>query len=257
MTIDPQGFRRIAFHLDRPDVLSRYTVRLEGDKATYPLLLSNGNQVQQGDAPGGRHWALWEDPFPKPSYLFALVAGDLGAVHDTYTTLSGRVVALGIYSDKENTGKLAHAMYSIKESMRWDEATFGLECDLDTYNIVATNDFNMGAMENKGLNIFNSAYVLADSATATDTDYENILGACSRTHPSPICCQCTSTDRRLSMKSRRARRRHRPRVLPQLDRKPRHLPGLVPADAQGGADGLPRPVVLCGRDQVGANPTLP
>jgi len=177
---EAMGFRRIAYHLDRPDVLTKYKVRLEADKAAFPLLLSNGNMIESGPvvdgAKQGRHYAIWEDPFPKPSYLFALVAGDLGAIHSTYTTKSGRVVKLGIFSDKENAGKLEHAMYSIKESLKWDEDTFGLECDLDVYNIVATNDFNMGAMENKGLNIFNSAYVLADPATATDVDYERILG---------------------------------------------------------------------------------
>lgn len=173
---EAMGFRRIAFHLDRPDILTIYTVRLEGDKALYPILLSNGNMVAAGDLGGNKHYTVWEDPFPKPSYLFALVAGDLGSIHDEYTTASGRRVKLGIFSDKENAGKLGHAMYSIKESMRWDEEVFGLECDLDVYNIVATNDFNMGAMENKGLNIFNSAYVLADSLTATDNDYERILG---------------------------------------------------------------------------------
>jgi aminopeptidase N len=170
------GFRRIAYHLDRPDILTKYIVRLEADKSKYPVLLSNGNKLDSGDLPNGRHWSLWQDPFPKPSYLFALVAGDLGGIQDEYITTSGRKVQLGIFSDKANCNKLAHAMYSIKESMKWDEQTFGLECDLDVYNIVATNDFNMGAMENKGLNIFNSAYVLADSKTATDGDYERILG---------------------------------------------------------------------------------
>ena len=175
---EAMGFRRITYHLDRPDVLTKYSVRLEADKAVFPVLLSNGNQIDGGEVPSkpGRHFAVWEDPFLKPSYLFALVAGDLGGIHDTYTTTSGRVVKLGIFSDKENAGKLDHAMYSLKQSMKWDEDTFGLECDLDIYNVVATNDFNMGAMENKGLNIFNSAYVLADPLTATDTDYERILG---------------------------------------------------------------------------------
>lgn len=173
---EAMGFRRITYHQDRPDVLSKYKVRLEGDEAAYPLLLSNGNNIDGGKLQDGRHWALWEDPFPKPSYLFALVAGSLGSIHSEYTTTSGRKVALGIFSDKENVAKLDHAMYSLKESMKWDEDTFGLECDLDVYNVVATNDFNMGAMENKGLNIFNSAYVLADPKTATDTDYERILG---------------------------------------------------------------------------------
>lgn len=176
---EAMGFRRITYHYDRPDVLSVYTVRMEGSKETYPLLLSNGNKVDEGEvagSDGSRHWAVWEDPFPKPSYLFALVAGDLGSIHSTYTTTTGRVVQLGIYSDKENADKLDFAMYSLKESMQWDEDTFNLECDLDVYNIVATNDFNMGAMENKGLNVFNSAYVLADPSTATDVDYERILG---------------------------------------------------------------------------------
>jgi len=176
---EAMGFRRITYHLDRPDVLTRYRVRLEADKSAYPVLLSNGNQLEAGDAGAagsGRHFAVWEDPFLKPSYLFALVAGDLGSIHSTYTTRSGRVVSLGIFSDKGNAAKLGHAMYSIKEAMRWDEETFGLECDLDVYNIVATDDFNMGAMENKGLNSFNSAYVLADPTTATDMDYERILG---------------------------------------------------------------------------------
>lgn len=144
---EAMGFRRITFHLDRPDVLSIYTVRLEADKAEYPLLLGNGNQIEHGDiSDTSKHYVVWNDPFPKPSYLFALVAGDLGSIHSTYTTTSGRVVKLGIYSDKENIGQLDHAMYSLKESMRWDEDTFGLECDLDIYNVVATNDFNMGAM---------------------------------------------------------------------------------------------------------------
>ena len=173
---EAEGFRRITYHLDRPDILSKYTVRLESDKTTYPQLLSNGNMVDKGDLEGGRHFTVWEDPFPKPSYLFAVVGGDLGSIHGTYTTSSGRDVSLGIYCEKKDQEKLDHALYSIKKSMKWDEETFGLECDLDVYNIVATDDFNMGAMENKGLNIFNSAYVLANPSTATDADYENILG---------------------------------------------------------------------------------
>lgn len=144
---EAMGYRRITYSLDRPDVLSVYRVRLEADRAKYPILLSNGNLVDQGVVEGtNKHWAVWEDPFPKPSYLFALVAGDLGFIRDTYTTKSGRTVQLGIYSDKENVDKLDHAMYSLKESMKWDEETFNLECDLDVYNVVATNDFNMGAM---------------------------------------------------------------------------------------------------------------
>jgi len=143
---EAMGFRRITYHLDRPDVLTKYRVRLEADKDIFPVLLSNGNQVDAGPVPNDprRHFAVWEDPFLKPSYLFALVAGDLGSIHSTYTTTSGREVKLGIFSDKENSGKLDHAMYSLKQSMKWDEDTFGLECDLDVYNIVATNDFNMG-----------------------------------------------------------------------------------------------------------------
>jgi aminopeptidase N len=144
---EAMGFRRITYFLDRPDILSVYTVRLEGDKTKYPLLLSNGNKIASGDvSSSNRHYAVWQDPFPKPSYLFALIAGDLASIHDTYLTMSGRTVQLGIYSDKENGDKLDHAMYSLKESMKWDEDTFGLECDLDIYNVVATNDFNMGAM---------------------------------------------------------------------------------------------------------------
>lgn len=143
---EAMGFRRITFSLDRPDVLSRYKVRLEGNKSKYPLLLSNGNLVEAGDVDATHHYAVWEDPFPKPSYLFAIVAGDLGSIHGTYTTTSGRVVKLGIYSDKQNAVKLDHAMYCLKESMKWDEDTFGLECDLDVYNVVATDSFNMGAM---------------------------------------------------------------------------------------------------------------
>jgi aminopeptidase N len=144
---EAMGFRRITYYLDRPDVLSVYKVRLEGDKTKYPILLSNGNRLEAGEVAGtNRHWTLWEDPFPKPSYLFALVAGDLASIHDTYTTTSGRVVQLGIYADHENRDQLDHAMYSLKASMKWDEDTFGLECDLDIYNVVATNYFNMGAM---------------------------------------------------------------------------------------------------------------
>ena len=176
---EAMGFRRITYHLDRPDILSKYTVRLQANKTKYPVLLSNGNQIETGDYDNNgeiMHYSVWEDPFPKPCYLFAVVAGDLGSIHSTYTTTSGRIVKLGIYSDKENANQLEHAMYSIKASMKWDEDTFGLECDLDIYNIVATNDFNMGAMENKGLNIFNSALALADSKTATDLDFERILG---------------------------------------------------------------------------------
>jgi aminopeptidase N len=154
---EAMGFRRITFSLDRPDVLATYTVRLEADKELYPLLLSNGNKIDSGDITGSdsnKHYAVWHDPFPKPSYLFALVAGQLAGIEDTYTTTSGRVVKLGIYSEPMHINKLQHAMYSLKESMKWDEDTFGLECDLDIYNVVATDDFNMGAMYVKLIPLF-------------------------------------------------------------------------------------------------------
>src|SRR6478735_8836503 len=171
---EAEGFRRITFFPDRPDVLSTYKVRMEGPKDRFPVLLSNGNEVATGEADDGAHWAEWHDPWPKPSYLFALVAGDLVANRDSFTTMSGRKVDLGIWvrdGDLERTG---HAMESLKHSMKWDEDTFGREYDLDTFNIVAVSDFNMGAMENKGLNIFNTKYILADTETATDGDYDAI-----------------------------------------------------------------------------------
>ncbi len=172
---EAEGFRRITYFYDRPDVMARYRVRIEAPKATCPVLLSNGNFVEGGDVAGtDRHFAMWEDPHPKPSYLFALVAGDLAGVHDSFTTLSGRKVQLGIYVEKGKADRCAWAMESLKASMRWDETTFGREYDLDVFNIVAVSDFNMGAMENKGLNVFNDKYILALPATATDTDYINI-----------------------------------------------------------------------------------
>ncbi|RFA28275.1 aminopeptidase N [Alkalilimnicola ehrlichii] len=171
---EAEGFRRITYFPDRPDVMSRYTTTVIADKARYPVLLSNGNPVERGDYDDGRHWVRWEDPFPKPSYLFALVAGDLACRRDTYVTTSGREVTLEIYTEHENIDKTAHAMASLKRSMRWDEEAYGLEYDLDIYMIVAVGDFNMGAMENKGLNIFNTQYVLASPDTATDTDFENV-----------------------------------------------------------------------------------
>ena len=171
---EAEGFRRITFFPDRPDVLSKYTVRMEGDAKAYPILLSNGNRVAQGEGENGRHWAEWEDPFPKPSYLFALVAGDLQANRDTFTTMSGRKVDLFIWVREADLPKTQHAMDSLKLSMAWDEKVYGREYDLDLFNIVAVSDFNMGAMENKSLNIFNSAYVLADQDTATDADFDNI-----------------------------------------------------------------------------------
>ncbi|HEX2802384.1 MAG TPA: aminopeptidase N, partial [Sphingomicrobium sp.] len=171
---EAEGFRRITFFPDRPDVLSKYRVRMEADRAKFPILLTNGNPVAEGDSGDGRHWAEWEDPFPKPSYLFALVAGDLKANRDSFTTMSGRKVDLAVWVREADLPKTAHAMESLKQAMQWDEEVYGREYDLDLFNIVAVSDFNMGAMENKGLNIFNSAYVLADPDTATDRDFDNI-----------------------------------------------------------------------------------
>ena len=171
---EAEGFRRITYYLDRPDVMARFTARIEADRAKYPVLLSNGNRVGAGELPDGRHWVQWEDPFPKPCYLFALVAGDLRCHHGTFKTASGRDVALEIWVEAENLDKCEHALASLQAAMQWDEETYGLEYDLDVYMIVAVNDFNMGAMENKGLNIFNSKYVLAKPSTATDDDYEGI-----------------------------------------------------------------------------------
>jgi aminopeptidase N len=173
---ESEGFRRITFHPDRPDVLSRYKVRMSADKARFPILLANGNLVASGDGENATHWAEWEDPFPKPSYLFAMVAGDLAANRDRFTTMSGREVELAIWVRERDLPKTAHAMASLKAAMRWDEEVYGREYDLDLFNIVAVDDFNFGAMENKGLNIFNSRYILADQDTATDADFDNIAG---------------------------------------------------------------------------------
>uniref|UniRef100_A0A0D3BW05 Peptidase M1 leukotriene A4 hydrolase/aminopeptidase C-terminal domain-containing protein n=1 Tax=Brassica oleracea var. oleracea TaxID=109376 RepID=A0A0D3BW05_BRAOL len=210
---EAEGFRKITFYQDRPDIMAKYTCRVEADKSLYPVLLSNGNLISQGDIEGGRHFALWEDPFKKPCYLFALVAGQLASRDDTFTTRSGREVSLKIWTPAEDLPKTAHAMYSLKAAMKWDEDVFGLEYDLDLFNIVAVPDFNMyeqivdfigikelmllclllfllariinlidfwsifrGAMENKSLNIFNSKLVLASPETATDADYAAILG---------------------------------------------------------------------------------
>ncbi|RJF94304.1 aminopeptidase N [Sphingomonas cavernae] len=173
---EAEGFRRITFFPDRPDVLSRYSVRMEADKTRYPVLLANGDPVGAGELPDGRQWAEWHDPFPKPSYLFALVAGDLVANRDSFTTMSGRKVDLGIWVRKADLPKTDHAMTALKLSMAWDENSYGREYDLDVFNIVAVADFNFGAMENKGLNIFNSRYILADPDTATDADYDAIAG---------------------------------------------------------------------------------
>ncbi|MEP9388805.1 aminopeptidase N [Mesorhizobium sp. KR9-304] len=171
---EAEGFRRITYFLDRPDILSVYTVRVEAPKNAAPLLLSNGNRQETGDLADGWHYAVWHDPFPKPSYLFALVAGDLGVVTDSFVTASGRKVDLGVYVEHGKERFATYAMDALKRSMRWDEEAFGREYDLDIFNIVAVSDFNMGAMENKGLNIFNDKYVLADDETATDADFANI-----------------------------------------------------------------------------------
>ncbi|TAN02513.1 MAG: aminopeptidase N, partial [Rhizobiaceae bacterium] len=171
---EAEGFRRITYFLDRPDILSVFHVRIEASKAEAPLLLSNGNPGKSGDLAAGWHFAEWHDPFPKPSYLFALVAGDLGSIHDEFVTLSGRKVKLGIFVEHGKEKRAAYAMDALKRAMRWDEEVFGREYDLDVFNIVAVSDFNMGAMENKGLNVFNDKYVLADEETATDSDYAGI-----------------------------------------------------------------------------------
>ncbi|WP_118857878.1 aminopeptidase N [Sphingomonas mesophila] len=173
---EAEGFRRITFHPDRPDVLSVYRVRMTADKARYPVLLANGNPVAAGELEDGRHWAEWHDPFPKPSYLFALVAGNLAVLRDSFTTMSGREVELGIWVREDDLPKTRHAMASLKQAMAWDEKAYGREYDLDRFNIVAVDDFNFGAMENKGLNIFNSRYVLADTDTATDSDFDSVAG---------------------------------------------------------------------------------
>jgi aminopeptidase N len=171
---EAEGFRKITYFPDRPDVLARYSCRIEADRAAYPRLLSNGNLIEQGDLPAGRHYALWRDPFPKPCYLFALVAGELDELADSFVTMSGRTVELRIYVDPGMASRAAYAMDALKRSMTWDEEAFGREYDLDLFMIVAVRDFNFGAMENKGLNIFNSSLLLADAATATDFDYERI-----------------------------------------------------------------------------------
>lgn len=173
---EAEGFRKITYYLDRPDILAKYTTRIEGDELSCPVLLSNGNKIEEGRLDNGRHYAVWEDPFPKPSYLFALVAGDLKYIEDTFVTQSGRDICLRIYVEERNITKCEHAMRSLKKSMKWDEDVFGLEYDLDIFMIVAVDDFNMGAMENKGLNVFNSKYVLALPETATDNDYLGIEG---------------------------------------------------------------------------------
>lgn len=171
---EAEGFRRISYYLDRPDIMATFSTKVIADKEKFPFLLSNGNKVAEGDLPSGQHFVQWHDPFPKPCYLFALVAGDFDILKDNFTTSSGRDVALEIFVDKGNFNKAHHAMASLKHSMKWDEETFGLEYDLDIYMIVAVDFFNMGAMENKGLNVFNSKFVLADETSATDVDYFNV-----------------------------------------------------------------------------------
>jgi aminopeptidase N len=207
---EAEGFRRITFFPDRPDVLSTYRVQMRGDKASFPILLSNGNCEAKGEEADGTHWAEWHDPWPKPAYLFALVAGDLVANHDEFTTMSGRKVELNIWVREGDEARTAHAMQALKNSFKWDEEAFGREYDLDLFNVVAVSDFNMGAMESKGLNVFNTRYVLAD---------------------------------RDRCRLRRHRRRDRARVLPQLVRQPRDLPRLVPAQPQGRLHGAARPAV--------------
>jgi len=173
---EAQGFRRITYYLDRPDVLSVFTTRIEANKEEAPILLGNGNPVSSGELANGRHFAVWSDPFPKPCYLFAVVGGDLDSLQDEFTTFSGRKVALGIYVEKNKMHRAHYAMESLIHAMRWDEFVYGREYDLDVFNIVAVSDFNMGAMENKGLNIFNDKYILARSETATDADFANVEG---------------------------------------------------------------------------------
>jgi aminopeptidase N len=171
---EAEGFRRIAYYLDRPDVMSVFTVRIDADRSEAPVLLSNGNPVESGELGGGRHYAVWHDPFPKPAYLFALVGGDLGSIEDEFTTASGRKVKLAIHVEKGKEHRAHYALEALIHAMRWDEFVYGREYDLDVFNIVAVPDFNMGAMENKGLNIFNDKYILAVQETATDVDYAGI-----------------------------------------------------------------------------------
>jgi len=175
---EAEGFRRITYFFDRPDVMTKYSVYLSADKKAYPILLSNGNKIEDGDVPDdtSRHYAKYVDPFKKPAYLFALVAGDLGSITDEFVTSSGKTVKLALFSEHENIGKLQWAMESLKKAMKWDEDTFGLEYDLDIFNVVAVKDFNMGAMENKSLNVFNTACLLASTQTSSDADFERVEG---------------------------------------------------------------------------------
>ncbi|MEZ7860370.1 MAG: M1 family aminopeptidase, partial [Porticoccaceae bacterium] len=171
---EAEGFRDITYYLDRPDVMSEFTTKVIAEKATYPVLLSNGNPIQSGDLDGGKHFVTWHDPFKKPAYLFALVAGTLAVVEDSFTTMSGRDIRLQIFVEDKDLDKCPHAMRSLKHSMQWDEEKYGREYDLDIFMIVAVDDFNMGAMENKGLNIFNTAAVLANPKTTTDATFQRV-----------------------------------------------------------------------------------
>ena len=225
---EAEGFRRITYFPDRPDVMAVYTTRIEADKNETPVLLSNGNLTDGGELPGGRHFAVWHDPHPKPAYLFALVGGNLSVIEDRFVTMSGRNVTLRIYVEPGKEDRCGYAMDSLKRAMRWDEEKFGREYDLDIFMIVAVSDFNMGAMENKGLNVFNDKYVLASAGTATDGDF----------------AQYRSGDRA--------------RIFPQLDGQSHHLPGLVPSLPEGRSHRFPRPGIFlptCARGRSNASPT--
>ena len=176
---EAQGFRRMTYYLDRPDVMTKFQTKITADKSIYPVLLSNGNQIDAWDISNNRHFVVWEDPFKKPAYLFAVVAADIEHISDTFTTCSGREIELKIFATKQNIHKCDFAMGALKRSMKWDEERFGREYDLDLFMIVGVDDFNAGAMENKGLNIFNSAVIFATPETATDRDYiyiERVIG---------------------------------------------------------------------------------
>jgi len=174
--MEPEGFRRVTYFVDRPDNMALFSTRIEADKKQFPVLLSNGNLIESGDLPAGRHYVEWRDPHLKPCYLFALVAGDLAVLEDSFTTMSQKKVALKIFTDPKYLDQCHHAMSSLKKSMIWDEQVFGREYDLDNFMIVAVDDFNFGAMENKGLNIYNAPYLLANAQTGEDTDFQNIEG---------------------------------------------------------------------------------
>src|SRR4051794_20246378 len=231
---EAEGFRRITYFLDRPDVLSVYTTRLEADRDEAPILLGNGNPVESGAVDGtSRHYAVWHDPFPKPAYLFALVGGRLGHVRAGFTTLSGRHVTLAVYVEPGKEARAGYALDALERSMRWDERVFGREYDLDVFNIVAVSDFNMGAMENKGLNIFNDKYVLASPETATDNDYAAIEAIIAHEYFH------NWTGNRITCRAKRfprLRGHPRARVFPHLEGTPPPPPRLVPAPPQGGPD---------------------